>query len=404
MSRSPVVILVTMGAMVVVVVTVSVAVGFAVAMGRHIMGVLRMLGISQVLVVVRGPVPGAGSNWIRNGSRLLTGDDAAGDGVAVGVVGDNEGTAVEAVMTGKVEQDLLLGPSGNFTSGRGCTERSDGTSGRVLVRVLNAILPLPKRVEISKGGDGYARHLSGHSASAGEFSILVDIGVNDKIVAQVSSPGESALDGVSWELSEFESTSLGAISSKFADGIEGLLVVGGHVLQQRRRELLMRGPVASSVDHVIGGSNTPRISGRVRVGGVVAARVLRVAVGARVAAMADRRLAIQVLAGEQSGAAEDTCAGDRGVVLVPLVASRLEVSPVSRGEKVVLGESEVGRLGGVGVGVARAVAVAGTVAGTVAAGTVAVAVAVAAATVASAVGGTIGTAATAAVRVPATPG
>ena len=124
----------------------------------------------------------------------------------------------------------------------------------------------------------------------------------------------------------------------------------------------------------------------------MAARVLRVAVGASVAAMADRRLAIDILAGEQSGAAEDTCAGDRGVVLVPLVASRLLVSPVRLREKVVLGESEVGRLGGVGVAVAG-----GAVA-------VAVAVAVAAATVASAVGGTVGTAATAAVRVPATPG
>ena len=239
MSRSPVVILVTMGAVVVVVVTVSVAVGFAVAVGRHIMGVLRMLGISQVLVVVRGPVPGAGSNWIRNDSRRLTGDDAASDGVVGGVVGDNEGTTVEAVMTGKVEQDLLLGPSSQRTIGGSCTERSDGTSGRVLVRVLNAILPLPKRVEIIKVS--VASHSSGHSASTREFSKLVDFGVQGKSVAQVSSSGESALHGVSWELSEFEFTSFSCIRSvELADGIEGLLVVGGHVLQQRRRVLLMR--------------------------------------------------------------------------------------------------------------------------------------------------------------------
>ena len=99
-----------MGAMVVVLVAVSVAV----AVARHIMRVLRVLWVRQVLVVVRRPVPGAGSNGLGNGWGHLASNNAAFGWSRKSASCDSRDckkAAVDAVGAGEVEQDLLLEPS-----------------------------------------------------------------------------------------------------------------------------------------------------------------------------------------------------------------------------------------------------------------------------------------------------
>ena len=255
-----------------------------------------------------------------------------------------------------------------------------------MVRILFAILPLGKRVE-------FVSRVSSINCTGGRLSsVLVDSESILCITGNESVAYGFALDRVAGELTELPISRI----IHHADAVEGLFVVGRHILQQRRRVLLMRGPPAGFVGVVGRRSHTPRIDGLVRVGSV-AARVLRVAVGARVAAVADRRLAVRILAGEQSRAAEHSQARGWPMALVPRVALRRLCASWNAG--VVLGVGRFSRGVAVGmpvVAIAPIAAVAGAQGRWFTAVAAAIAAAVSAATVA-------GATTAAAVGVPATP-